>query len=166
MFISSIIFPLFDSCCLVYNNLTAEQNIKLQRLINCGIIFIFDFRRDWNITPNRRRLVWVTVESRRLYFLGIMTFRISHGIAPGYLLELFCPAVPCLRPSRRLTPIVFVTPNFCMSTYRNSFLLSTIYFWHSLPPCMFLLSGWISSSSSNIFFRGRLGSRSVFCSLH
>ena len=31
---------------------------------------------------------------------------------------------------------LFVTTNFCTSTYRNSFLLSAIYFWYSLPRCV------------------------------
>ena len=33
------------------------------RLINCGIRFIFDLRRDVHITPCRRRLGWLSVNS-------------------------------------------------------------------------------------------------------
>ena len=38
-----------------------------------------------------------------------------------------------VRPSRRLSPDVFVIPNFRTSTFRNSFYLSVIYFWYFLP---------------------------------
>ena len=65
----SLIFPILDYCCLVCNDLTEELNTKLQQLINCGIRFIFDLRRDVHISPFRRSLGWLTVRSRRLYFL-------------------------------------------------------------------------------------------------
>ena len=52
--IFSLIFLFIDYCCLAYNDLTAEQDIILQRIINCGIRFIYNLRRDEHITPYRR----------------------------------------------------------------------------------------------------------------
>ena len=49
--ISTLIFPLFDYCCLVYHDLTGELNSRLQVLMNNCIRFIFDLRRDVHITP-------------------------------------------------------------------------------------------------------------------
>ena len=49
--ISSLIFPLIDYCCLVYNDPTAEQNLKIQRLLNSGIRFIDNLRKDEHIRP-------------------------------------------------------------------------------------------------------------------
>ena len=66
--IVSLIFPLIDYCCLVFNDLTNEMNTKLQQLINCGIRFIFDrIRRDVHISPYRRSLGWLSVRSRLWY---------------------------------------------------------------------------------------------------
>ena len=59
--VTSLIFPILDYCCSVYNDLTDELNTKLQQLINCGIRFIFDLRRDVHISPFRRSLGWLTV---------------------------------------------------------------------------------------------------------
>ena len=131
--VTSLIFPILDYCCLVYNDLSDELNTKLQQLIKCGIRFIFDLRRNVHIFPYRRSLGWLTVRSRRLYFLGIATFNILQGSSPSYLRDLFTRSAPSLRPSRHLNPDVFAIPNFRTSTFRNSFYLSAIYFWHSLP---------------------------------
>ena len=131
--VTFLIFHILDYCCLVYNNLSNELNTKLQQLINCGIRFIFDLRRDVHISPYRRSLGWLTVRSRRLYFLGIAPFNILQGNSPPYLRDLFTRSTPSLRPSRHLNLHVFAIPNFRISTFRNSIHLSAIYFWHSLP---------------------------------
>ena len=63
--VTSLIFPILNYCCLVYNDLSDELNTKLQQLINCGIRFIFDLRQDVHISPYRRSLGRLTVRSRR-----------------------------------------------------------------------------------------------------
>lgn len=133
--ISTLIFPHLDYCCLVYNGLTSELNVKLQRLINCCIRFIFDLRRDVHITPFRHQLGWLSVENRRLYFLGILTYKILHSMSPNYLLCLFNLHDPSLRRSSRINSSnTFAIPLHRTASYRNSFVLSAIYFWHTLPP--------------------------------
>ena len=118
--VTCLIFPILDYCCLVYNDLSDELNTKLQQLINCGIRFIFDLRRDVHISPYRRSLGWLIVRSRRLYFLGIATFNTLQGSSTPYLRDLFTRSTPS-RPSRHLNPDVFAIPNFRTSTFRNSF---------------------------------------------
>ena len=98
--VTSLILPILDYCCLVYNDLTEELNTKLQELINYCIRFIFDWRRDVHISPFRRSLGWLTVRSRRPYFLGIATFNILHDNSPFYLCDLFVRPAPSVRPSR------------------------------------------------------------------
>ena len=125
----SLIFPLIDYCCLVFNDLTNEMNTKL---VNCGIRFVFDLRRDVHISPHRRSLRWLSVKSRRLYFLGCATFNIIQGKARSYLLELFDRHVPSQHPSRQCLPNTFAVPSCRTSAYQNSFHQAEIYFWHSL----------------------------------
>ena len=74
-FIVSLIFPLIDYCCLVFNDLTNEMNPKLQQLVNCGVRFIFDLRRDVHISPYRRSLGRLSVKSRRFR----MCVSVSHS---------------------------------------------------------------------------------------
>ena len=131
--IVSLIIPLIDYCYLVFNDLTNEMNTKLQQLINCGIRLIFDLRRDVHISAYRRSLGWLSVRSRRLYFLGCTIFNIIKGKAPSYLLEIFDRHVPSQRPSRQCVPNTFIAPSCRTSAYQNSFHPAAIHFWHSLP---------------------------------
>lgn len=133
--ISTLVFPHFDYCCLVYNDTTDELNTKLQVLANNCIRFVFDLRRDEHVTPYRLRLGWLTVKQRRLYFLGIMTYKIIHSQAPPYISELLPRVEETLRRSvrARVTNSTFIIPNHRTTTYHRSFRLSAAYFWHSLP---------------------------------
>ena len=112
-------------------------------------LFIFDLRLDFYISPYRRSLGRLTVRSRRLYFLVIATFNILQRSSPYYLRDLFTRFTPSLRPSRHLNPNVFAISNFPISTFRNSFYPSAIYFWHSL-------SDIVRSSPTIGILKGRL----------
>ena len=59
---------------------------------------------------------------------------ILHDSSPSYLRDLFIRSTLSIRPSRQLSFDVFAVPNFCTSTFRNSFYLSVIYFWQFPPP--------------------------------
>ena len=75
--VTGLIVPHLDYCCVVYHGLSDELNIRLQRLVNCGIRFIYDLRRDIHITPYRQRLSWLSVENSRFYFLSVTVYRVS-----------------------------------------------------------------------------------------
>lgn len=92
---------------------------------------------DVDITPYRRELDWLSVASRRQYYLGIMTYKVLHGLAPEYICSLFTRVgslrgddVVALSPRNQ----VFNLPNFRTEIFRDSFMISSCYFWHSLPP--------------------------------
>ena len=135
--ISTLIFPLFDYCCLVYHNLTGELNSRLQVLMNNSIGFIFDLRRDVHITPYRLRLGWLSVSDRRLYFLAYSMYRIFHPfdtpyapyIRDEFLLHLHTPQ----RSLREAAPSrIFAVPPHRTTIYENSFLISSIRLWNTL----------------------------------
>lgn len=149
--ITTLIFPHFDYCCLVYNSLTDELNTKLQRLLNCCIRFIFDIRRNVHITPYRLQLNWLSVRNRRLYFLGISIYQLLSTSTPSYLYNIFSFLDPLLRRSSRThsPSTIFSIPQHRTSTYRNSYALAAIYWWHSL-------SEDITSSPSVSVFKIRL----------
>lgn len=133
--VTTLVLPHIDYCCLVYHGLSSEMNTKLQRLVNCSIRFIFNLKFDEHVTPYRRCLGWLSVENRRRYFLGCQTYRIIYMNSPSYLNELFTVFDPEQRRSERLltSSHIFHIPQFRTTTYRNSFHLSMIFLWHSLP---------------------------------
>ncbi|KAK0157345.1 hypothetical protein PV328_011098 [Microctonus aethiopoides] len=146
----TLIFPLIDYCCVVYNDLTAELNAKLQRLVNCTIRYIFNLRRDEHITPYRLKLKWLSVQNRRLYFIGIMVYNILHQSAPKYLVDIFEMKRDGIRSSSSLINTeTFHIPLHRTSLYANSFHLIGVYLWHSLPTT-------ITESESLPVFKDRL----------
>lgn len=84
----SLINPKIDYACLVYNDLTSEQNIKLQRAYNSCIRMIYDIRKNAHITPFYR-LNWLKVKDRREYFLGTFIYRLLKTEKPKYLFDSF-----------------------------------------------------------------------------
>ena len=96
--VTALILPHLDYCCLVYHGLSDELNIRLQRLVNCSIRFIYYLRRDVHIEPYRLRLGWLSVESRRLYFLGVMAYRVIRESVSSYITDLF--SSPIVEPRR------------------------------------------------------------------
>lgn len=149
--VSTLIQPHFDYCCLVYHGLTEELNCKLQRLMNSCIRFIYDLRRDVHITPFRHNLKWLSVASRRLFFLGVITFKILYLDSPVYLRDILQRTPEGLRRSERTMGAArtFLTPIHRTALYHSSFHLAAIEFWHNLPAS-------ITEAPSISIFKSRL----------
>ena len=89
--VSSLIFPIFDYCCVLMTDITKDQNMKIERLMNRTIRFIFKLRRDAHITLYRNRLSWLKIESRRKYFTAICIYQLMHIYTPPSLAEFMTP---------------------------------------------------------------------------
>ncbi|XP_015117961.1 uncharacterized protein LOC107041750 [Diachasma alloeum] len=129
--IETLVFPVVDYCCLVYAGLSEELSLRLQRLINMGIRYIFGMRWDEHITPYRLRLGWMLSGTRRKYFLGCQTFRALRLGEPVYLADLFVLS----RGVRLVRGEVnrLLIKSFRTEAMRRSFQTSAAYFWNSLP---------------------------------
>lgn len=132
----TMVFPHLDYCCLVYNDVSATFNARLQRLMNSAIRFVFSLCKDVHIISYRLKLGWLTVADRRLFFLCFL-HQVLATSSPAYLRELFLELDPVLRRSARLAESdvsrVLHIPQHRTITYRNSFLLSVSYLWNDLP---------------------------------
>ena len=51
-----LVQPHLDYCVVVYLDATNEQWLRLQRLHNSCVRYVFGVRRDMHITPHRKRL--------------------------------------------------------------------------------------------------------------
>ena len=74
--VQALITPHLDYCNTVFLDMSMTLKLRLQRLSNSGLRYIFGVRRDEHITPYRKKLNWLCVESRRLYFSGIIIYKI------------------------------------------------------------------------------------------
>uniref|UniRef100_A0ABD2VRF2 Uncharacterized protein n=1 Tax=Trichogramma kaykai TaxID=54128 RepID=A0ABD2VRF2_9HYME len=68
LLVQALVLPHLDYACLVYNNVPASLNLKLQRLANAGVRFIFNMRGSdhSSVTLRREQLGWSRVEDRSL----------------------------------------------------------------------------------------------------
>ena len=84
-------------CSLALCNISADQDKRLQVVLNTGIHYIFGARRDEHITPYRRQLSWITNVDRRLYFAATLFYKLNQSGQPAYLANQR-PLAPSSRP--------------------------------------------------------------------
>jgi Reverse transcriptase (RNA-dependent DNA polymerase). len=131
--ISALIFPLIDYVCVVYSDLTREQNVLLVRALNSCVRFIFDSRRDEHISPYYERLSWLRIENRRKYFLGVLTYTVLSTTTPAYLRENLQYQSEVSIRATRACEIDLYLPQCRTEVYKASFQSSAPTLWNSLP---------------------------------
>ncbi|CAD6222049.1 GSCOCG00005310001-RA-CDS, partial [Cotesia congregata] len=138
LLVAAMVIPIIDYCSLVLMDVSKSLDYKLQRLVNNGIRFIFNLKRDEHITPHRRSLQWLTVKSKRYYFLACFLYKLFNSGEPKFLRSMFVEESPDVRRSERVAArqnnITFKIPNFSTISYEHSFLISSIRLWRELPP--------------------------------
>jgi len=129
----SLILPLLDYSCTAFTDITKEQNLRLQRAFNACIRFIYQVKWDEHISPYYDVLRWLKIHSRRLYFVGNLTFSILRSKRPLILYEGFeLKSSKSVRMTRALNDTL-VLPKCRTECYKRSFRSSAAELWNSLP---------------------------------
>ena len=123
--IQMLLLPIIDYCCLVYCHLSKELDVKMQKLVNCGIRYIFGVRRCDHISPYRRELGWLTTAARRKYFAANLLRRVFDTAIPSDLLAYFNFRI-ATRPVRGEMALLGI-PSFSSDTLKESFHVSSAY---------------------------------------
>ena len=130
--IQALLWPLVDYCSLVLCNVSADQDKRLQVVLNTGIRYVFGARRDEPITPYRRQLSWITNVDRRLYFAATLFYKLNQSGQPAYHANFFLRRVSD-RPSRnRVKPLVVLKHD--REALGNSFHISIGGLYLELAP--------------------------------
>ncbi|XP_044585968.1 uncharacterized protein LOC123266005 [Cotesia glomerata] len=147
LLVSSTILPLIDYCSIVLVDSTSENDLKLQRAINCSIRFIFNLKNDEHITPYRRELGWLTVKYRRMYFMSCFFFKLLQVGKPKYLRDSFVEETEVRRSDRLAAKkhSLYKFPHFATTFMERSFQLGVIRLWEELPEEI------VNSSSLEVF---------------
>lgn len=74
--ITTLAFPHIDYCSAVFTDITSELDLKLYRVTNACLRFVYGVRRDQHITPYYKRSRWLKVTRRREYFVGCLLHNI------------------------------------------------------------------------------------------
>ncbi|XP_031785917.1 uncharacterized protein LOC116417337 [Nasonia vitripennis] len=129
--VETLIQPHIDYCAVTILDASTEQRIRLQRLSNSCVRFIFGVGRDEHISPYRRRLEWLRTDSRRLYYETILLYKVIRIGEPSYLASFFSKHEP--RPSSRRVPPELSIPTVSTETGARAFQVQGARFWNSLP---------------------------------
>lgn len=140
--VEALIFPHLDYVCTVYNDLTREQNLTLDRLLNRCVRFVHA-SIPWHtpVTPYRLSLGWLSVEHRRMLLLATLAFSI---VTTGQLVHLFLlfllrTSDSNLRVSPRITPEPLLYPTPRTVTFENSFHITASKFIYIFADRLFSL---------------------------
>lgn len=131
--VNALVLPYIDYACLVCMDLPDYLAIKLQRLCNSAVRYIFYLRKDSPLGPYYAKLGWLSLDHRRNYYLGITLYKLFVHKRPAYLADLFALPTEDLRRSARNNPSAFVIPAARTEIFRNSFTVRGMHFWDSLP---------------------------------
>ncbi|CAB0039502.1 unnamed protein product [Trichogramma brassicae] len=144
--------PHFDYACLALIDISASLDIKLRRLLNACIRYIFQLPSDAALRPYYTRLDWLLSSQRRDYFLNILTFKVLNGLCPDYISNLYHWTGNEVRRSARIAggaPTIEV-PFADSSTLKSGFFIRAANAWNALP-------AQLRSSGSLASFKSLLG---------
>ena len=131
--VATLILPYVDYCCVVFTDITAELNLKIQRAVNACIRFVFHVRRDAHITPYFNKLRWLKVDTRRMYFVGSLLYNILMTQRPARLHVLFTYRAQISSRTTRVSSDILSLPQCRTELYRRSFSYTAAKFWNNLP---------------------------------
>ena len=126
-----LLFPILDYCAVVLCDFSAEQELKLQRVMNAGIKYVHGIRKSVHVTLYRKSLKWLTIKGRRNWFAVVLAYRMFGSGTPSYLYTGFIPNVSC-RPVRGERKPLMV-PSSRSEFYQRSFCVTTTHLWNALP---------------------------------
>jgi hypothetical protein len=94
LLVTNLIISTIDYCNSLYIGAPKYIIDLLQRALNKAIRFIFDIKRRDHITPYLYKLHILPVSYRIRFKVGLIAYKVLHGIAPVYLsdkMKMFCP---------------------------------------------------------------------------
>ncbi|KAJ0174360.1 hypothetical protein K1T71_010506 [Dendrolimus kikuchii] len=133
--VQAIILPILDYADACYLNITQEQLIKLERLQNVCIRFIFGLKKYDHISEYRKKLKWLPISLRRnAHLLNLLYRTLFIPYTPPYLKECFnflhTSHTFDLRSSNNL---LLKAPAHSSTFYSKSFAVQAVCLWNSLP---------------------------------
>uniref|UniRef100_A0ABD2XH34 Reverse transcriptase domain-containing protein n=1 Tax=Trichogramma kaykai TaxID=54128 RepID=A0ABD2XH34_9HYME len=135
--VTALVLSHLDYAPAVYDSVTQEQNLRLQRVQNACVRFVYgSIPRTAHVTPYRLALGWLSVRRRREMRIALLALEILRGGSPSQLRAPFKLLAdhPEIRTSpRRIRPLVYyntkrtgaLTKSF---THTASRILSTLPF--------------------------------------
>ena len=128
--VKSLILPIFDYNCLVFNDVSGFLELKLKKLLNSCLRYIYNIPRFAHITPYRKQANFLTPQFRRKLFLLVYFFKIDKTHTPPYIYNLFPKVDKTIRRTdRQAFSTNYILPLINRNTpkpYVNSFPVTAL----------------------------------------
>ena len=125
--------PYFDYCDVLYSDLSVELSMRLQRVHNACVRFIFNSRRYDHVSEYFFQLSWLRLRERRSVHSLCLLYQILNNSTPIYLVPRFTLlASHHNRDTRSQHNLVLSIPFHQTSLYSASFTIHTARSWNSL----------------------------------
>lgn len=130
--ISSLVFPHIDYGSVIMSDMNAIYKIRMQRLQNACMRYIFELPRDSHITPYYEALSWLKLDQRRILNTALMMWNILRNKTPHHLYEKFVFRSSINSRSGRQSNALLQVPYHRTEKYGKSFLVNACKIWNSL----------------------------------
>ena len=130
----TLIQPHFDYCLTVWGKCAKKYINILQRLQNRAARSVTG-NFDYNISPRTliSALNWMNIETRYIYFLGILIYKCINNMAPPCLTNMFQFYTDDRYHTRAVTHNNMILPPFNLSQYKTSIAYNGPKLWNILP---------------------------------
>ena len=118
----------------IFTMYVAKQDLdKLQRIQNTAVHLITGTKRYKHIKSALWKLHWLPVESRIIFKVLLIIFKIIHGLCPAYLSSLL-QLYQLQRSLRSSSKLLFTVPTVNSASYgERAFSFSAPILWNNLP---------------------------------
>jgi len=133
MLVKALVFPHFDYCDVVINDMTVELSDRLQRAQNYCIRYIFNLRRTDHVTPSFDQLSLLKLGERRKHHILNLLHSVINTNTPRYLSERFNFISEISERNTRHGSSLLVIPTHRTEMFSKSYTVTACRLWNSLP---------------------------------
>ncbi|KAJ1529557.1 hypothetical protein ONE63_006329 [Megalurothrips usitatus] len=130
--INSIVLPHLDYGSAIMEDMLVVYQIKLQRLQNACVRFIFNLRKDEHVSPYIEKLNWLRMDQRRKISQSLLLYKILNDKTPSYLHCKFQFVSQVHQRKNRSSSQRLVVPQHRTVKYSKSFLVTACKLFNSL----------------------------------
>jgi len=133
MLVKTLIFPHFNYCDTVTNDMTIKLSDRLQRAQNYCVRFMFNLRRHDHVTPYFCQLSALKLDALRKYHILVLLHSIITFKTPRYLSERFVFSSSISGRATRRGSSLLIVPSHHSLFFNKSFTVSACRLWNNLP---------------------------------
>ena len=136
LLVNALVISRLDYCNSILYGLPKRELDKLQRVQNTAARLITGTKQYDHIKPAFQKLYCLPVESRIIFKVILITFKILHGLSPAYLSSLLQEHYPsrCLRSSSK--SLLTVPTMNSVTCGERAFSFCAPASWYTLPDCL------------------------------